>query len=198
LSNNELALALTPLIEAFERFDIRYYIGGSVASSARGLPRTTLDVDLVADLTPAHIEPLVTTLTDKYYIDADMIRDALQRKASFNIIHLDTMLKIDVFILKDQAHDQSAFQRASSGLLAPDQGGFPAVISASEDVVLHKLYWYRLGGETSERQWNDVLGVLQVQGQTLDMDYMQQWAEKLKLTDLLQRVLLEADIEGEE
>lgn len=90
MSSSDLLAALKPLLEAFERYDIAYYIGGSVASSARGLPRTTLDVDLVADLSLAHIEPLTTALNETYYIDGDMMLDAIQRQASFNIVHLQT------------------------------------------------------------------------------------------------------------
>lgn len=190
MSSSDLLAALKPLLEAFERYDIAYYIGGSVASSARGLPRTTLDVDLVADLSLAHIEPLTTALNETYYIDGDMMLDAIQRQASFNIVHLQTMLKIDIFVLKDQPYDQTAFRRASPYL---QQGGVTAIISAAEDIVLHKLHWYRLGGEISERQWNDVVGVLKVQGQALDIDYMRTWAKELQLTDLLQRALQDAD-----
>ena len=79
---------------------IRYFVGGSLASSLHGVPRATQDVDIVADIRNEHIPQLVKTFGTEFYIDADMIRDAIRQRASFNIIHLATMFKVDIFILK--------------------------------------------------------------------------------------------------
>ena len=84
--------------KAFTDLEVAYFVGGSVASSAYGVARSTLDVDPVADLREHHVDPLVARLSDACYIDAGMIRRALAQRSSFNLIHLDTMMKIDVFI----------------------------------------------------------------------------------------------------
>ncbi len=85
---------------AFDSLGIRYLIGGSVASSVYGVPRATQDVDLVADIRPNHVDALTSALMGEFYVDADMIRDAIQRRASFNVVHLATMFKADIFVLQ--------------------------------------------------------------------------------------------------
>jgi len=184
----DLWQALHPVVAAFRELGVDYFIGGSVASSAYGIARSTLDIDVVADLRESQVDPLVERLQNGYYIDAGMIRRALAAHASFNVIHLATMMKVDVFILKQTAYDQTAFRRRRADSLVEEAS---AVLSfaAPEDVVLHKLGWYRLGGEVSDRQWADILGVLEVQRETLDMEYIGSWAERLGVSDLLQRAL---------
>lgn len=108
---NDVIQVLIPLIEVLEQFEIDYYIGGSVASSAYGISRPTQDADVIADIHRHHIALLVKLLESDYYIDADMIRDAIRRRSSFNIIHLDTMLKIDIFIPKAHPFAQQERQR---------------------------------------------------------------------------------------
>ena len=194
MTPSDLVAATLPVIEAFERLGVAYYVGGSVASSSYGLPRTTLDVDLVADLKPLHVAPLAEQLQAAYYIDAAMIYDAIAHRSSFNVIHLDTMLKVDVFMLKQEPYDQTAFRRARTGSHEQETGTTPFILAQPEDVVLHKLLWYRMSDEVSNRQWTDVLGVLKVRGDALDLGYMQHWAETLDVTDLLQRALHEAGL----
>jgi len=194
---SDLVAATLPVVNAFERLEVSYFVGGSVASSAHGLPRTTLDVDLVADLKHAHVAPLVEQLQAAYYVDADMIYDAIDRRSSFNVIHLETMLKVDVFVLKQEPYDQTAFRRAQAKhpLLSQESTVETRfVLASAEDVVLHKLLWYRMGGEVSDRQWTDVLGVLKVQGAALDLTYMKHWADDLDVADLLDRALHEAGL----
>src|SRR5262245_61525890 len=96
---DELRAALDPVADAFEALGVVYRVGGSFASSALGVARTTLDVDLVADLRSAHVAPLVDRLQSEYYVDSDMIHDAIRHRTCFNVIHLATMVKIDVFVL---------------------------------------------------------------------------------------------------
>jgi len=120
MKKNEIISALEPVVNAFNEFGILYYVSGSVASSAYGIARSTLDVDLVSNLSPFHIQPLVKKLEDEYFIDGGMIADAIKTKSSFNLIHLKTMLKIDVFILKDQPYPQKAFERKVKDKLDDD------------------------------------------------------------------------------
>jgi hypothetical protein len=188
MSSSDIVQATRPLIKLLEQHSIRYYIGGSVASSAHGLPRTTIDVDIVVDLTHAHVEIIVEALQGNFYIDGEVIHTAIDNETSFNIIHLETFIKLDIFILKSTPYDQMVIRRAIEGTLAPDDSEELIVrFSSPEDIILHKLYWFRLGGEQSERQWRDLIGVLKVQTDNLDRDYMQQWAQQLGVSDLLQR-----------
>jgi len=188
----DLQDALEPLAQVLQQLGIRYYIGGSVASSAHGLPRTTQDVDMVLAILPMHIQPLTDALQDEYYIDADMIRDALRHGTSFNLIHLATMLKLDVFPLKQEPFAQQAFQRAQPLSMDFGERSGTLVVESAEDVILHKLRWYVLGNRVSERQWLDVLGVLKVQGDSIDREYLTRWARLLDLDELLEEALSQA------
>ena len=133
-----------------------------MTSSFHGIPRATVDVDLVADIQRKHVPLLVNLLESAYYIDRDMILEAIQRQASFNLIHLETTLKIDVFILKSTSYDQEAFQRRRKNVMDEDQH-LEFYLASPEDIILSKLDWFRIGGGVSERQWTDVMGVLKVQ-----------------------------------
>lgn len=198
MSTPDILAALTPVVDAFERLGIAYHIGGSVASSAYGFARATLDVDLVADVQVAHVQPLVALLQEAYYIDREMVQEAIRHRSSFNVIHLDTMIKVDVFILKPQPYHQEAFRRARRDTLVDtlveEEPAREFYLASPEDVILNKLDWFRLGGGVSDRQWNDVLGVLKVQASSLDLVYLRRWAAELGLTGLLDRAFNEAGI----
>lgn len=184
--SGEVRLALEPVAAALDDLGIRYRIGGSVASSAYGMPRSTLDVDLVAEVRREHAEALSVGLADEYYIDRASIVEAVASERFFNLIHFRTMVKIDVFVLEAAAYDRAAFERCqqrSVGSGAPRT--FP--MATAEDTVLRKLLWYRAVDEVSERQWADVLGMLRVQGGALDREYLDHWAAALALTELLSR-----------
>ncbi|HKV02247.1 MAG TPA: hypothetical protein VJQ26_08990 [Ktedonobacteraceae bacterium] len=190
----DILVPIIPLVDAFEQLGVSYYIGGSVASSAYGLPRTTIDADLVADLRIEHVRPLVQQLQNAYYIDADMIRDAIKHRSEFNIIHFETMLKVDVFIQKTRAFDRETRRRVRQEKLDETSSDHVFLLASPEDVILNKLEWYKMGGEVSERQWNDILGVLKVQGTSLDLAYLRQWAAALGVTSLLDRALEDAGL----
>jgi hypothetical protein len=192
MNTSQILAAITPVVEALEQLGVPYHIGGSVASSIYGILRATIDVDLVADLRLEQVRPLVKQLEAAYYIDEDMIRDAIGHRSSFAVIHLDTMLKVDIFIPKSRLFDQEELRRVQQEVLA--EGTRPFNVASPEGTILNKLEWYRMGGEVSDRQWNDILGVLKVQGTHLDMDYLQRWAASLKVTDLLERALADAGL----
>ena len=187
----DIIAALDMVIECFEKHGIAYYIGGSVASSAYGIARATMDVDLVASLKIRQVDRLVKALETDYYIDAEMITDAIHKDASFNLIHLDTMIKIDVFIVKDQPYDSQALARRQSDTL-DEESSRRFYLSSPEDIILSKLQWYRSSGGMSQQQWKDVLGVLKVQADKLDLEYLKHWASRLNLSDLLNRSLDDA------
>ncbi len=187
----DIVLALDMVIACFEKLGIEYYIGGSVASSAYGIARATMDVDLVANVEIRQVNRLVKALETDYYIDAEMVRDAIHRSASFNLIHLETMFKIDVFIVKDRPYDSEAMTRRHGDTL-DEESSRKFYLTSPEDVILNKLLWYQKGGGVSQQQWKDVLGVLKVQADKLDLEYLEYWASILNLSDLLNRSLDDA------
>ncbi|MCC7354079.1 MAG: hypothetical protein IT330_10005 [Anaerolineae bacterium] len=176
------------VVEALDRLEVPYLIGGSLASAVHGVVRTTMDADLVADLRPEHAGTLAQDLSGDFYVDAESIREAIQQRSSFNVIHLQTMFKVDIFIPKQRPYDRSQMARRAAQVMVTDPER-RAYVAAAEDTVLAKLEWYRLGGEISERQWRDVLGVLAVQGERLDLAYLRRWAAELGVADLLARAL---------
>lgn len=188
---NELFPALDPVVSAFDKIGILYYIGGSISSSIHGIPRTTMDIDIIADIKQEHVEALYLSLEPGYYIDKDMIRDAIRHHSSFNIIHFDSMMKIDIFVLKEREFDREAFKRKRLDVQDIEGSRFEYFISSPEDIILSKLEWFKMGGEVSERQWRDIIGVLKVQENNLDMEYLQKWIHRLHLLDLWKRLLKE-------
>jgi len=192
MNTPQVLAAITPIVEALEELGVSYHIGGSVASSVYGILRATIDADLIANLHIEQARPLVKWLEADYYIDEDAVRDAVRRRSSFNAIHLETMLKVDVFIPKSRLFDQEEFRRAQQEVLL--EGTRPFNVASPEGTILNKLEWYRMGGEVSDRQWNDILGVLKVQGTHLDMNYLQKWAANLNVTDLLERAFVDAGL----
>lgn len=184
------AVATTLLVtRILEQLDIPYAIGGSMASTAYGRIRATMDVDIVADMQEQHVQPFLALLGSDFYADENTIRQAVQRRTSFNLIHLTTLFKVDLFVSRNRPFDQQQLSRRQYQLLElPDHTAF---IVSPEDVILAKLEWFRLGDEVSERQWRDVQGVFDVQGDRLDRDYLRQWATALDVIDLLNKALAE-------
>ena len=177
--------------QTLESLNIPYAVGGSLASSLHGVMRSTLDVDIVADMRLDHISPLVETLSKEFYADDEMMRDAIQRQSSFNLIHYETAFKVDIFIQKSRAFDHMQLERRRLSVIAtdPEQSVF---VTSPEDTILAKLEWYRMGGEVSDRQWRDILGVMKTRAGDLDLDYLRKWARELKVTDLLEGAIGEA------
>jgi hypothetical protein len=186
--------ALLPVIAAFDRLGVPYYVGGSVASSAHGFMRATVDADVVAELESRHVAALVEALEADYYIDANMIRGAIAGHSCFNVIHLASAFKVDVFVPKDRGFDRAALTRKEKRSLDPDVPAIQIFFASPEDTVLSKLEWFRFGDEASDHQWRDVLGVLKTQHNRLDRPYMEHWAAELGVVDLLHRAWREAGI----
>lgn len=182
----DLGGALRPVLAAFDALRIRHCLTGSVASSHHGVPRSTLDVDLVADLRPAQVRPLLEAPGTGFYVSEDAARAAVHSRRGFSIIQVDSTVKIDVMVL-----DETPFDREESSRRKPADlpWGGRCFMPSAEDILLRKLQWYEKGGRVSERQWTDVLGILQTQGEALDREYLSRWARDLGLGELLQAAM---------
>lgn len=180
-------LVVGAIASVLDQLGVRYVVGGSVASSVYGIPRATQDVDLVAELFGKHVQPLVSALSAEFYVDADMIRDALARSACFNVVHLATMFKADIFAFVREPWMEEEMARGRLETLSTEAGSMKVRFASPEDTLLHKLVWFRLGDEISDRQWGDVLGIIKIQGDRLDDAYLTRWAVELKVHDLLER-----------
>ena len=175
----------------FEKLGVPYLIGGSLASTLYGMVRTTQDSDIVAEMRAEHVQFFVAALQDEFYIDEQMIAESIQRHSNFNIIHRETMFKVDVFIPSPRPFLQSQLARAQRQTFIFETEA-SAKFASPEDTILSKLEWYRMGGEASDRQWRDILGVLKTKTGELDLEYLQKWGKELKVGDLLERALKDA------
>lgn len=187
MTESDLVAALRPIADVLDEAGVRYYLAGSLASSAHGIARASLDADLVAELEPPHVDLLIDRLQSAYYIPVERLRAAVAQRSSCNFIHLTTMFKVDVFVSKGRPFDRGVADRARPESIDETSGAPRFPIASPEDTVLAKLEWFRRGGETSERQWWDIIGILKVA--ETDRDYLQQWARELGVADLLVRAL---------
>jgi hypothetical protein len=179
------------VITALDSLGIAYALGGSLASSIYGLTRLTADADITVEPFPGKEEQLANCFGPQYYVSVDAIQRAIRDRSSFNIINTYVGFKVDVFIKKERPYEESLMRRRVS-FHSPDLPDRPIKLVSPEDVLLLKLEWYRKGGEVSERQWLDVLGVLRTQAERLDMAYLDYWASDLGVSDLLELARAEA------
>ena len=172
--------------DVLDSLQVPWLVGGSVASSLHGIPRSTHDVDLVADLREFHVLSLANSLSDRFLADTDALLDAVSRRSCCNLIHLETMTKVDIFVMRQDALAHREMARRQFFVL---ENGARMPLASAEDIVLQKLIWFHKGGRVSERQWRDVLGVLQVSGSELDSVYLREMAQGEGLLDLLDEAL---------
>ena len=192
MAGQEEYLALKQLTGALGGMKIDYAIGGSIASSLYGKVRFTQDADITVAAFGDKIEQLYTALKENFYITKDAMYQAISNRGSFNVIHLESAFKIDIFIRKDDDFHRQLFLRRKKVKLDESIEHLFDIVSA-EDIILLKLQWYKSAGCVSERQWSDVLGVLAVQSQMLDMKYLRSCSEKLDLSGIFQKAVDESE-----
>jgi hypothetical protein len=181
------------VVRVLEDLRIPYLVGGSIVSSLYGHPRTTFDSDLVVDLQFQHVQPFTAALSRDFYVEPERMVDAIRRRASFNIVHHRTGLKVDIFIFKNDPMARQEMARRRIVAPLPDMGEFP--VATAEDIILQKLRWYQMGNGVSDRQWDDVIGVLKVQRKRLDFEYLKEWAAHLQVEDLLRQAYEDAGLD---
>jgi len=194
MAETEEYLVLKQLTDALDNLKINYAIGGSIASSVYGKVRFTQDADIAVAAFADKTEQLYNLLNENFYISKNAMCQAISNCSSFNVIHLTSAFKIDIFIQKDDDFHRQLFLRRKKVRLDESIEHLFDIVSA-EDIILLKLQWYQSAGCISERQWLDILGVLTVQSRALDMKYLKSSSEKLGLSDILNRVIRESKIE---
>jgi len=185
--------AFKRILEVFDRLEIPYMVGGSVASSVHGISRPTMDVDLVAGIKEEQVDEFAAELKADFYADPQMMRESIRSERPFTLIHFDSAFKYDVFPLRTDTYSQIEMARRRLERTSSIGGeSIECAVVTAEDILLNKLVWYRAGGESSERQWNDLRGILKVSGAKIDFVYLRSWATELRVEDLLERLLSES------
>ncbi|MBE0537796.1 MAG: hypothetical protein IH624_19220 [Phycisphaerae bacterium] len=192
MNNPDDLSILRNLVGIFDALGIAYAVGGSMASSVYGRVRFTQDADLTVEPFAAKAQQFLERAAKDYYISADAMRYALDHRTSFNIniIHIGTAFKIDLFIRGESEFQKQLIPRRRMVRLSENDEAPFAVVSP-EDILLLKLTWYVQGGRTSDRQRDDVKGILATQQNTLDFAYLKKWAVVLEVADVLENALKE-------
>jgi len=187
---DDLVAALEPVVSALRKLGVAHYVGGSVASTLHGAIRSTMDVDLVCALDEALVEPFIVACGSDYYANSTAAHEAVRQRKCFNLIHVPTSYKIDVFVHRGRRFDESALGRARPASFGP-AATESIPVATVEDSILAKLEWFRLTDETSERQWDDVSKLVRLHGGGLDRAYLHEMADTIGIGDLLERMLVE-------
>ena len=165
---------------------IDFVIGGSLASSLWGQERTTHDADVAVLLDLEKLRLLEPLVTWPYIMDTESIRSSLSNPREFasgQILNGETLDKIDLFLLSDSAYTTARFANRRYVEVSPEKS---LPFSSPEDIVITKLRWFVLGNRVSDRQWNDIVQVLEIQQGQLDDAYLKFWAENFGILQLLQ------------
>jgi len=187
--NDPIRIILS-VAKALDACGIRYLVGGSLASSISGEPRSSMDIDLVVELSISQVDSLTEALKEEFLVDPDVLRRAVEHTSSANILHEETSTKIDLFVLGGTPLDGEQMNRRVRMKVASEPDRYIYTYTP-EDILLQKLRWFRLGNEVSERQWRDVLGIVRTQGKKLDDSWLLRGAQTLGVQDLLERALRE-------
>ena len=193
----DLIAVMLPALHAFDHLCVPYYLAGSIASSLHGMQQLAQDIDLVVDL-PEHTIARLPALLKPYYVLKDTIQEAERAHMSFSLIHLDSLMKVDVVLPKQDAFDTSMRQLVAHHTL--DERYPPFLLASACEMILFKLQRYqqdersRTDGMQDDAEWNDILGMLKVQGPDLDLPLLEEWAGTLGMTDTWRRALVDTGL----
>lgn len=181
--------------EVLDDLGLPHMVCGSIASSIHGEPRSTNDIDFVVEFGEADIARIVSALAGEFFVDAEALALAVRSRSSFNAVHRETGVKVDVFSLRERPFSRQELSRRSKKVAAPPDRLLS--VATPEDMILTKLEWFRKGGEVSDRQWRDVCGLLKLQVGNLDERYLAEWAHTLGVADLLVRAQRDTGTSGQ-
>lgn len=189
MSSSSIAAAFHGVLAALDKLEIRYAVGGSIASSIYGNYRFTNDADILVDLPLSAVEDFTRELGPAYYADALSLREQFGRGRPWNVIHKATGYKFDLFPVAAQPFLESELRRRTFQVSASFGEPIEFAVTSPEDILLAKLRWYQQTGGASEQQWKDVAGIVAIQGARLDRAYLDTWAKELGVEQLLTRLL---------
>jgi len=188
----DLLDALLSIKTIFEVLNVRYYIKGAVALSLYGMQRATFDIDFVAHLEPELFNGVISLLKAACYVDEETIKNAIEKKTDFEAIHLDSLLKINISLAQNTTRDKMIESRLLNHIV---EVNYPSInVASPEDIIITQLQEYKANGEVADDQWNDILGVLKVQGETLDSTYLGYWTSEISLAHLLINAYFDAGL----
>ena len=182
----DIALVVARELEAA---GVAYTVGGSIASSVAGEPRSTIDIDIVAAIDAEHVPGLAAAFSPEFYVNEQALLRAVRDRSIANLIHQATQLKVDIHVAGGTPLDLQQIERR---MAIEVSGGRVLHVHPPEDILLQKLRWFRRGGEMSDRQWRDILAIIRVQGERLDRNYLKENAPIISVDDLLVRALDQA------
>ncbi len=188
----DLLDALLSIITIFDVLNVRYYVKGAVALSLYGMQRATFDIDFVAHLEPGLFDSVISLLKAVCYVDEEAIKNAIEKKTGFEAIHLDSLLKINISLAQSTTQEKMIESRLLKHIIAAN---YPAInVASPEDIIITQFQEYKANGEVTDDQWNDILGVFKIQGETIDSTYLGYWTSELDLAHLLKNAYFDAGL----
>ena len=169
--------------DTLDKLKINYMLTGAYAVSFYGRPRSTHDIDINISISTHNVKDIYNAFKDSFYISREQIEEAIRYQSMFNVVHNETIDKIDFWILKDDEFDKERFGRRRKETVS----GKEIFISSPEDVILSKLDWYKKSD--IQKHYDDVSGIFEIQQRNLDIDYVKKWAEKLSFLSILLEVI---------
>lgn len=173
---------LIKVIQRINKLRIPYMITGGIACIFYGKPRLTHDFDLVVEIEEKNITNITSVFKDEFYVSPEAIQNAIKYRSMFNIIHFDSGIKIDFWMLKEGEFERTAFKRRQKHVYSKKDVFF----SSAEDIILNKLLWFK--ESEIQKHFEDAMSVYEIQ-KKLDLNYLKEWAGRLSIGALLEEIL---------